>query len=348
MTTNPDSLAELVIAETNSIRDAMRAIDTNGREVVLVRNGERRIVGLVTDGDIRRALLSGRALESPVTEAMNREFFTVPPGQDRVSILDIMKARMFQHVPVLDRDKRLVAVHFLNELIGATPKPNVAVVMAGGKGTRLQAVANSVPKPMVEVAGRPMLERLILHLVGHGITKIYVAVYHMANVIEEHFGDGGRLGCRIEYLREPKPLGTGGALSLLPEKPNDPMLLLNGDLVTRVDVSAMLESHKRSGCVATIAVGPYETRVPFGAITEHDGFLTSIEEKPAVSFLVNRGIYVLEPSVLQCVPMNEDFPITDLFTKLLDAKKKVSVFHFEDSWIDVGMPEDLRRARGLS
>lgn len=347
MTTNPDNLDKLVIAEASSIREAMQAIDSNGREVVLVRDEAGRVVGLISDGDVRRALLSGLTMESSIAKVMTRNFFTVGPEYDRASTLDVMKARMFQHVPVLDSEKKLIAIHFLNDLIGATPKPNIAVVMAGGMGTRLQPVAGNVPKPMVEIAGRPMLERLVLHLVGHGIKKIYLAVNHMAKVIEGHFGDGERFGCHIEYLREPKPLGTGGALTLLPEHPKHPILLLNGDLVTRADISAMLESHERSGCVATMAIGPYETRIPFGAVTERDGHLVTIEEKPVISFLVNRGIYVLEPSTLEHIPKDENFPITDLFEKLLDAKKKVGVFNFEDSWIDVGIPDDLRRARGL-
>jgi NDP-sugar pyrophosphorylase family protein len=201
---------------------------------------------------------------------------------------------------------------------------------------------------MIEVAGRPMLERLVLHLVGHGITTIYLAVNYMADVIEKHFGSGERFGCRIEYLRELKPLGTGGALSLLPERPTHPILVLNGDLVTRVDMTAMLEAHTQSKCAATVAVGPYQAQIPFGTVTERDGFLVALEEKPTISFLVNRGIYVLDPGALEFVPKNENFPITALFEKLLDAKKKVTVFNFDDAWIDVGAPEDLLRAHGLS
>lgn len=343
-----EDLAGLVIPARSTIHDAMRAIDANSREMVLVRDDAGSIIGLVSDGDIRRGLLAGRAMSSPVPEVMTRDFFTVSPGDDRASTLDLMKARTFRYVPVLGRDRKLVAVHFLQDLIGATKKPNIAVVMAGGKGTRLQAVSGKLPKPMVEVAGRPMLERLVLHLVGHGITTIYLAVNHMASIIERHFEDGARFGCRIEYLRELKPLGTGGALSLLPERPKYPVLVLNGDLVTRADITAMLESHARSGCIATMAIGPYETQIPFGAVTERDGLLTGIEEKPAINFLVNRGMYVLQPEAIDYVPQNENFPITELFEKLIDAKKKVGVFNFDDAWIDVGAPEDLLRARGLS
>ena len=348
MTGESSSLARLVIPDSSTIRGAMEAINANGREVVLIRDDSGRIVGLISDGDIRRGLLSGLTLESLATRVMTRDFFVAAPDLDRVSVLDVMKARMFRHVPVLDDDRRLIAMHFLGDLIGATAKPNVAVVMAGGKGTRLRPVTEKIPKPMVEVAGRPMLERIVLHLVGHGVRTIYLAVNFMAEVIEKHFGDGSGLGCRIEYLRETTPLGTGGALSLLPVRPQHPILVLNGDLITRADLTAMLEAHVRSRCTATIGVGPYEVQLPFGAVTQRAGRLVELQEKPKVGFLVNRGIYVVEPAALDYVRGDAEFPITALFQRLLEDKKPVGVFNFEDSWFDVGAPEDLRRAHGLS
>ena len=341
-------LRSLTIRDSSSIRDAMQAINANAREVALVRDTTGRIAGLITDGDIRRGLLAGLGLDAAASAVMTREFFSVPPGADRAYVLDLMKARQLAHVPVLDAERRLVAVHFLRDLIGEREKPNVAVVMAGGRGTRLRPAAENIPKPMVEVAGRPMLERIVLHLVGHGIRRIYLAVNFMAEAIERHFGDGAAFGCRIEYLREQAPLGTGGALSLLASRPQHALLVLNGDLVTRADVSAMLEAHAASGCAATIAVGPYEVQLPFGAVTERSGRLLALEEKPSVRFLVNRGIYVLEPEALGYVPANREFPMTALFDALLRAGEQVAVFNFEDAWLDVGAPEDLRRARGLS
>jgi dTDP-glucose pyrophosphorylase len=324
----------------------MTTITVNGREVVLVEDESQRILGLVTDGDIRRGLLAGLTLESSVSHVMTTEFFAVDPGADRAHVLDVMKSRSFQHVPVLDGDRRLVAMHFLRDLIGAAAKPNVAVVMAGGKGTRLRPFTEHLPKPMLEVAGRPMLERIILHLVGHGIHRIYLAVNYMAEVIERHFCNGADFGCRIEYLRETMPLGTGGALGLLPETPSHPFFVLNGDLVTRVDLSSMLELHVRNRYAATIAIGPYQVQVPFGTVTGKAGQLVALEEKPVVNFQVSRGIYVLEPSILEHVPQGQEFQMTALFESLLKAKRPVGLFDFEDSWLDVGRPEDLRRAQG--
>ena len=348
VTTPSTPFAKLVVNDHACIRDAMARLNANGREVVLVRDARGCISGLITDGDIRRGLLAGATLQSPVTAVMHRDFFAVGPQIDRAAVLDLMKARMFQHVPVLDEERRLIAVHFLRDLIGATPKPNVAVVMVGGKGTRLRPMTETVPKPMVEVAGRPILERIVLHLVGHGIQNICLAVNYKAEIIEEYFGDGARFGCAISYLHEDEPRGTGGALASLPARPKHPIVVLNGDQVMRVDLSAMLDYHRQQGAVATIAVGPYQVEVPFGTVVERDGRLVGLQEKPSVKFLINRGIYVLEPELLDLVPPKGEFPITSLFESLVADGKPVSVFYFEDYWLDVGRPADLRSANGLS
>jgi dTDP-glucose pyrophosphorylase len=339
---------DIVIGEDASIRDAMALLNENGREVVLVRDARGCISGLVTDGDIRRSLLAGATLQSPITTAMRRDFFAVSPEIERPAVLDLMKARTFQHVPVLDKERRLVGIHFLRELIGAAPKPNVAVVMAGGMGNRLRPITDSIPKPMVEVAGRPVLERIVLHLVAHGIKNIYLAVNYKAAMIQDYFGDGSHFGCDISYLREVESRGTGGPLSLLPSRPTDPIIVLNGDQVMRVDLSAMLEHHRCQCSVATIGVGPYQVEVPFGTVVEYDGHLVELREKPNINFLINRGVYILEPELLDAIPKAGEFPITSLFESLLAAKKSVSVFYFEDYWLDIGRATDLRRANGVT
>lgn len=337
---------DLRLDERATVRLAMERLNSNAREVVFVCDDVGRMTGLITDGDIRRGLLAGRTLDSPVTQVMHAGFFSVGRETDRATVLDIMKARHFRHVPVLDAERRLVAVHFLRDLIGASPKPNAAVVMAGGKGTRLRPVTETIPKPMVEVAGRPILERIVLHLVSHGIRNIYLAVNYKAEIIEAHFGDGARFGCSISYLREDEPRGTGGALTLLPMRSPEPILVLNGDQVTRADLTAMLDRHRRDGAVATIGVGPYQHDVPFGTVTEQGGRLVSLQEKPSISVLVNRGVYVLDPDLVVAIPARGEFPITSLFEKLLEQGKPVNVFYFDDYWLDVGRPADLRQANG--
>ena len=196
------SLDSLLINTKATIYGAMEAINGNTREVVLVTDDALHVLGLITDGDIRRGLLSGKTLDAPATAVMTADFFFVSLGTDRAFVLDVMKARSFKHVPVLDDEGRLVAVHFLRDLIGSSAKQNAAVIMAGGKGTRLRPLTQSLPKPMVEVAGRPILERIIIHLVGHGIQEIYISVNYKAEVIKSYFGDGKAYGCNIIYIDE--------------------------------------------------------------------------------------------------------------------------------------------------
>src|SRR5512146_1236653 len=231
----PKELNEFVIRHTQTIRDAMQTITDNSREVVLVADAEERIVGIITDGDIRRGLLAGLTPESPASEVMTTNYVSVGIDADRASVLDLMKARRIRHVPVVDVQHRLLGVHFLEVLLGTAEKPNSAVIMAGGEGRRLRPLTDRLPKPMVAVAGRPILERIVLQLVGYGICHIYISVNYLAEMIVDHFGDGSHFGCAIEYLREREPLGTGGPLSLLPHPPEHPLIVMNGDLVTQID-----------------------------------------------------------------------------------------------------------------
>ena len=348
MTSRSVQLSAMTVRESATIRDAMTAISANAREVVLLVDDHDRVLGLITDGDIRRGLLSGLTLDSPAITVMTAEFFAVGAGADRAYVLDVMKARSFQHVPVLDRDRRLIAVHFLSDLIGGRPKPNVAVVMAGGRGTRLRPLTEHIPKPMVQVAGRPILERIVLHLVSHGIHTVFLSVNYKAEMIESYFSDGSAFGCRIHYLRETRPLGTGGPLALLSPRPSDPILVLNGDLVTNFDFTAMLDAHSLSGHAATIGVGPHIIQLPFGNVIEKEGILVTIEEKPKINFLVNRGIYVIEPEALDLIPPADEYPITSLFSRLIEKNRTVGVFHISEFWLDVGSADDLRRAQGLT
>lgn len=341
-----ENLSRFIVRPNQTVRDAMQVITDNWREVALVADESMRIQGVITDGDIRRGLLGGISMISPASSIMTREYVSVSPNADRAGVLDIMKARSIRQVPVLDAERRLIGIHFLEVLIGTTEKPNAAVIMAGGEGRRLRPFTDTRPKPMMEVAGRPILERIVLHLVGYGIKRIFVSVNYLAHVIEEHFCGGEKFGCAIEYLHENEPLGSGGALSLLPKGITDPLLVMNGDLVSQFNVSRMLEQHELTGAAATIAARHHQVDIPFGVIETQGGDLSRLTEKPATHFLVNAGIYVLNPEVLALIPSSCFFPMTDLFDRLLADRRRVSVYHIEEDWIDVGRREDLSRANG--
>lgn len=342
----PDCLARFIVRPGQTIRDAMQVISDNWRELALVTDESMRVLGVITDGDIRRGLLSGLTMASSAVSVMTREYVSVTPAADRAGVLDLMKARSIRQVPVLDAERRLVGIHFLEALIGRTEKPNAAVIMAGGEGRRLRPFTDTRPKPMMEVAGRPILERIVLHLVGYGIKRIFLSVNYLAHMIREHFGDGARFGCAIEYLHETEPLGSGGALSLLPQGIEHPLLVMNGDLVSQFDVSRMLDHHARERAEATLAARHHQVDIPFGVLEADGTRLVSLTEKPSAHYLINAGIYVLEPRLLQRIPCDRFYPITDLFDTLLKGDRRVAVYRIEEDWIDVGRREDLSRANG--
>ena len=341
-------LEHTCVPVTARLVDAMRSLELSGVEISLLTDAEGRLAGIVTDGDIRRALLKGATLESPVEPHMVREFTRVGPGAGRAEVLDLMQARTLEQIPVVDAEGKLAGLHLLHELVGATERPNWAVIMAGGKGVRLRPITEHLPKPMIPVAGRPILERLVLHLVGCGIRRVFLSINYLGHIVERHFGDGSRFGCRIEYLREEQPLGTGGALALLPEPPTEPLLVMNGDVVTQVDLGAMLDFHERGGHKATMGVRVYSHTVPFGCVETMDGRVTELVEKPDLTRVINTGIYVLDPMLLGRVPCGRDFPITELFTDCLHRGESVGAFEMADDWIDVGHKDQLHQARNGS
>jgi NDP-sugar pyrophosphorylase family protein len=263
----------------------------------------------------------------------------------RAEVLDLMQARLIDQVPVLDDAGCVRGLHLIHDIIGGRKLNNAAVIMAGGKGMRLRPITEHLPKPMIKVAGRPILERLVLHLVSFGVTRIYLAVNYMSHVIEDHFGDGSQFGCSIQYLREKEPLGTGGALSLLPECPNEPILVMNGDLVMQANIASLIRFHTERGFYATMGVKPYRHEVPFGCVEVESGRIQSVHEKPSIDKLINAGLYVISPDALKDIPKSF-FPITELFEAAIEVGRNCGSFLIEDDWADVGRMDDLNEAQG--
>lgn len=340
-------ITQFCLPPSASVRDALALIDSVAEGICLVVDANSILLGTVTDGDIRRALLKGHGLDDCIEPHYKRTFVSVKMGADRAEVLDLMQARQLRHIPIVDDSSFIKGIHLLHEVIGSVPKPNWAVIMAGGKGTRLGELTKSIPKPMLKVAGRPIIERLVLHLVGCGIRRIFISTNYLASVIEEHFQDGSKFGCRIEYLRESAdlPLGTGGSLSLLPEPVEHPVFVCNGDLVTQIDVASMLHFHQEGHYLATIGVRTYTHEIPFGCLEMEDARVIGLVEKPTISQQINAGIYVISPEMIQRVPKTF-FPITDLFENALVQGDLVGAFEIADDWIDVGQREQLKQARG--
>ena len=343
---NPQ-LSRLLVSSDATLFEALQVLETGAQTIAFVCDSDQRVLGTLTDGDVRRAILAGTPLDSrSLTSAMSRDFAYARSDTGRATVLDIMRARGIGQLPVLDEEGRLCGLHTVGMMITGAERPNWALVLAGGLGTRLSPITATVPKPMVPVAGRPILERLILHLMSHGIRNFFLSVNHLAHVVEEHFGDGSRFGCRITYLREPQPLGTGGSLSLIDEFPADPLIVINGDLLTQCDIGKLLEFHDAGGYGATIGVRPYTIEVPYGVVETRDERLVSLAEKPSLQMMINAGVYVLSSRVAALAPRGQAQPITDVFAACLEQGISVGVHTLEQEWLDIGRPEDLRRARG--
>lgn len=328
-----------------TILEALRSLEKSGAEIVLVNNDEGKLEGVLTDGDIRRGLLKSAFLDSPIQPFVRRDYTTVSAAAGRAEVLDLMQARVIEQIPVVNAEGRIAGLHLMRELIGAVERPNWAVIMAGGRGTRLYPLTEHVPKPMITVAGRPILERLILHLVGFGIRRIFLAINYLGHVIEKHFGNGANYGCEIEYLREKESLGTGGALALLPEQPEHSLLVLNGDVVTQADIGALLDFHAQGKYAATLGVRQYTHMVPFGCVEMSGGRIVQFDEKPVLARMINTGIYAIEPALLSRIRHGQEFPITLLFDECLSRGEALGAFEIESDWIDVGQREQLKIAR---
>jgi dTDP-glucose pyrophosphorylase len=343
---NP-KLSKLLVPVDATLLEALNVLEAGAQSIAFVCDADEKVIGSLTDGDARRAILAGASLDSRCLRAsMQRNFAYARRETERASVLDLMRARDIGQLPVLDDHGRLCGLHTVGQMISPDERANWAVILAGGRGTRLAPMTETIPKPMLPVAGRPILERLILHLMSQGIRNFYVSINYLGHMVEEHFGDGSSLGCRIEYLRESFPLGTGGCLALIEQPLNDPLIVVNGDLLTQCDVGQLLDFHTDGGYVATLGVRPHAVDVPYGVVEACDGRLVRLTEKPSYQMLINAGVYVISPDTIKLVPRGEEHPITDLFASCLERGLAVGVHTLEQEWLDVGRHEDLQRARG--
>lgn len=334
------------ISPDASLIECIRNMDITGAGIALAVDSELRLIGTVSDGDIRKALVKGCPLDSSIATHINRNCFYVLPTVPRAEVLDIMQARRFEQVPIVDEQGKVIGLHLLHDILGNIARPNWAIVMAGGQGVRLQPLTKNTPKPMIRIAGRPLLERIVLHLVSHGIRRIFLAVNHLAQVIEDYFKDGSKYGAKIEYLREDEPLGSGGAIALLPEIPEHPFIVMNGDLIVDTNFADMIEFHNQNDFYATMGVYSYFHQVPFGCVEIQDNRLAGLEEKPVIEKMVNAGIYVLSPLAVSAIPKNTHFPITTLFEDAIKNNLVCGTFLVDTEWLDIGSPQQLRQARG--
>jgi dTDP-glucose pyrophosphorylase len=335
---------ELLITPLASVREALQCIDKGGAQMVLVVDESRRLLGTLSDGDVRRGLLAGYTLDSKVTDVMHRTPMVARADDPRRSIFAKIRRYGLHQLPVVDSDRRVVGMETIEDLVIPEERDNLVVIMAGGLGSRLKELTQSVPKPMLKVHNRPILEILVETFVEQGFHRFQIAVNYKAEMIEAHFGDGRRFDAQIEYLRESKRMGTAGALSLLPEKPRGPFLVANADLMAKVDYVEMLSAHDESQAIATMAVREYEFQIPYGVIAETDGQIQGIAEKPIHRSLVCAGIYVLSPEVLALLSKDAYCDMPSVFEQIIKGGRKAISYPVRGYWLDVGRLADFHKA----
>jgi dTDP-glucose pyrophosphorylase/CBS domain-containing protein len=327
-----------------SLRDALAAIDRAACQVALIVDDERRLLGTLSDGDARRALLRGMSLTDRVAGVMHSDPIRARATDDREAILALMRQRGLHQIPLVDSRGVVVGLKVVDDFLATPTRDNVVVIMAGGLGSRLQELTRDTPKPMLTIGSRPLLETIVRGYAAQGFRRFYFAVNYKAEQIESHFGDGSSLDVDIRYLREEMRLGTAGALSLLPERPEQPIVVTNADLLTKEDFGYMVDQHVEHGADATMAVRHYEMQVPFGVVREEGGCIEAIEEKPVQRFVVSAGIYVLSPQVLPLVPSATYFDMPSLFEELARRKRRARCHHINGYWLDIGRLPDYERA----
>ncbi|NJC22903.1 dTDP-glucose pyrophosphorylase [Arthrobacter pigmenti] len=349
---NDRSLKDACVERSATVREALLAIDRGASSVALVIDESRHLLGIVTDGDVRRALLAGAGLESTVIDFVNANPKVVNPSTSRAAVIDLMRSIRISEVPVVDDDGVLVGLQTLTDIVGKPKLPNVALIMAGGKGTRLGSLTKETPKPLMKVADRTIIEWVLLGLVESGITRVYISVAHLAQKIIDHLGDGEQLGCRISYIHEDpeRPLNTAGALGLLHrEAPeiSEPVIVTNADLMVHYSAADFLRFHRHHGAALTVAARPYNHQVPFGVLEiSSDRSVTGVVEKPNIEFEISSGIYAVSPETLAMVPYREPYSMPDLIDACIRGGKRVSAWPMLSDWIDVGTPKDLAAAKG--
>lgn len=335
----------VVVGEDTPLADTLQRMDQSGLQIGLVVDAHGRLNGVVTDGDIRRALLHGRGIAASTGEVMNGTPLALPTGTSRQDILTFMRAHSIQQVPLVDGEGKLVDLATIHALIGALEQENWVVLMAGGLGMRLRPLTETCPKPLLPVGGKPILETILENFVEQGFRRFFIAVNYKAEMIRQHFGDGKRWGIRIDYVEESIPLGTAGALTLLPEKPTAPVIAMNGDLLTRPNFSTLLDFHENRGALATMAVREFDYQVPYGVVRLDGDYIAGIEEKPVQRFYVNAGIYVISPEALATIPDDRSYDMPTLFQDLNQRGAQTAAFPLQDYWLDIGRIEEFERAQ---
>ena len=333
-----------IVGPDETLRTTLKVINDEALKIALVVDENGTFMGTITDGDVRRGILRGIGLDDPILPLMNSNPLVVKNTDSKGLILDLMKSRQIQQIPVIDDAGRLVGVEIFDFLLEQHKKENIVILMAGGEGNRLRPLTHDCPKPLLKVGKRPIIETIIERFVQQGFYKFILTVKYKAEMLENYLGDGKTLGAQIQYVKERESLGTAGALGLISERMTLPTFVMNGDLLTKIDFRELLSFHENSNVSGTMCVREMDFNVPFGIVNTEGNQFLGIEEKPSFRFMINAGIYVLSPQTFSLVPKDECLGMPDFFQILRKQKHELSVFPVMDYWMDIGRLHDFDQA----
>lgn len=338
---------QVVIAPETSLRSTIETIDRAALQIALVVDADQRLVGVVTDGDIRRALIRGLSLEHSVGEVMNKRPKVAGLSDSKTQLIAIMEGHNLFQLPIVDADGRMVRLESLQALYKQPAFPNPVFLMAGGFGKRLRPYTDDCPKPLLEIGGKPILETIVENFVKSGFRQFFIAVHYRSEQIKHYFGNGERWGITITYIDEVEPMGTAGAIGLMPgDLPAVPLIVMNGDILTQVDFARLLAYHNEQQAIATMCVRQYEYQIPYGVVSAEQQRIVGIEEKPLQHCLANAGIYVLDHSLITSIAEQKKLDMPTLFNQQIALGETVSMFAITDYWLDIGREADFLRAQG--
>jgi UDP-2,4-diacetamido-2,4,6-trideoxy-beta-L-gulopyranose hydrolase len=333
-----------VVTPHQTMEDALKAINAGGLRIAFVVNSSGKILGTVSDGDTRRALIARIPLTENVSQIMNPSPRTLPSTAGRELALLIMEQHDLLVIPIVNERDELVDVHIHRELVQPRARDNLVFLMAGGFGKRLHPLTLNCPKPMLAVDGKPILERTIEKFISAGFVRFSISVHYLPDMITSHFGDGSKWNAKVSYIEEKEPLGTAGALGLLQGREELPIILINGDVITDIDISALLAFHNKAAASVTMCVREHDIQVPYGVVETNGADVLDVIEKPTHKFFVNAGIYVLSPALLDSVAPNVRLDMPDLIRRAISCQHLVKMFPIHERWADIGRFDDFNHA----
>lgn len=337
-------IANVLLGEKSTIKDAMQLIDSNSSQIAIVVDDVKRLIGTITDGDIRRGLLNGVGIDESIDLIINKHPTICDINESKETLAKISLEKDIKQIPLIDSDGIVVGLEIFSDLFKISKRTNKVILMAGGLGTRLRPLTQETPKPLLKVGNKPIIETIIKSFANYGFEEIVLCVNYKSHMLEDYFGNGSQFGVNIDYIHEKERMGTAGALGLIKSQLNEPFFVMNADLLTNVNFEHFLDYHISHESSATMAVREYDFQVPYGVVNIDNSRVVSIDEKPVHRFFVSAGIYLLGPDVLKYIPPDQFFDMPTLFEILIEKNKCVSSFPIREYWLDIGRINDFEQA----